>query len=274
MAWTDDLKRDFIKCLLNHTVAICGTYEYTFGDDLRERAYAYSGCVVASANYWHVLTAGHAIKDHIAKCQSGRVRITGRVLADCFGEAAVHREPLPFDPVTRVTYHRHTERGLDYAVFTLRSDEVEVLRRNGIQPFPFRNDHLTENEFDRYFIVGFPEESTDSSLCSSDQAGVSLRPVCVPVRPIADDVRANGRITLHIVDRGSMESLVGLSGGPVFAIRQDGKQLQLYLLAIQSSWDERETAFACSIGDVFEDFRAYIHAQFDVTGTQLGPQSD
>ena len=151
--WTDEALKKFLKYLLNHTVAIAGTYEYTTGPKL-ERAYAFSGCIVSSANHWHVLTAGHAIQDHVTKSRSSKIQITGRVLADCFGEASTHREPLPFDPVTRIDHCKYVTGGIDYAVFTLTNNEVELLKINGIRPFPFRESPLAQKKLKDTSLLG------------------------------------------------------------------------------------------------------------------------
>ncbi|MCA9078630.1 MAG: hypothetical protein KDA93_26625, partial [Planctomycetaceae bacterium] len=152
------------------------------------------------------------------------------------------------------------EGGLDYAVFTLNDNECKLLQQNGIKTFPFRDNPLSVTSFDRHFIVGFPHEHTDSER-STTQAGVGLKPVCVPVCPIADCPQANGRLAFEIVDKGELQSVVGLSGGPVFGINHDGDQLMVYLVAIQSAWDKASTAFACSIEDVFIDWKQHLESQ-------------
>ena len=139
--WTDDTSRAFLKHLLDHTVVICGTYKHTAPTPNSERAYAYSGCVVASSNNWYVLTAGHAIQGHLTKCQSPQIQITGRVLADFFGAAAAHLQPIPFDPTDRVLHSVYVKGALDYAVFTLTDNEIALLKANGIQTLPFTKNH-------------------------------------------------------------------------------------------------------------------------------------
>jgi hypothetical protein len=255
--WDDDALRTFLKYLLNHTVAICGTYRYTTGTQDPERAYAYSGCVVASASHWHILTAGHAIQGHLANCESPSIQITCRVLADCFGAAANHRHPIPFDPTDRVLHSVYVEGGLDYAVFTLTDNEKALINANGIQTFAFRDKPLSVHDFDRYLVVGFPDEITDAILGQS-QAGVGLQPVCVPLVPVIDSPNANGRMVFRIVEKGTLKSIVGLSGGPVFGLRQCDGQVLVYLLAIQSSWNEVDTTFACTIEDIFNDLREHL----------------
>lgn len=255
--WDDDALRTFLKYLLNHTVAICGTYRYTTGPQDPERAYAYSGCVVASAKNWHILTAGHAIQDHLAICKSPSIQITGRVLADCFGAAAAHSHPIPFDPTDRVLHSVYVVGGLDYAVFTLTDNENALLKANGIQTFAFRDKPLGVQDFDRYFVVGFPDEITDASPGDS-QAGVGLQPVCVPLVPVTDSPNANGRMVFRIVDKGNLKSIVGLSGGPVFGLRQCDGQVLVYLLAIQSTWNKVDTTFACTIEEIFNDLREHL----------------
>jgi len=205
--WTDRDSQIFLKYLLNQTVAIAGTYQHTLGDDQREWAYAYSGCVVASHKHWHVLTAGHAIKGHIRDSSSNGIQITGRVLADCFGKGASHISPIPFDPVTRVDHIHYDEGGLDYAVFTLTDNECQLLQKNGIKSLPFRDKPLKHRDFDRHFIVGFPDEKT-AAIPSSGQAGIGLQPVCVPVRPIDANAcpKANGRLAFEIVDKGELRA--------------------------------------------------------------------
>ena len=100
--WSESDLQTFLRYLLNHTVAIAGTYRHTRGDARHERPYAYSGCVISSKLHWHVLAAGHAIKDHIHDTSTDGIEITGRVLVDCFGHTAAYKAPIPFDPVTRI----------------------------------------------------------------------------------------------------------------------------------------------------------------------------
>lgn len=254
--WSESDLQIFLKYLLNSTVAIAGTYRHTRGNAQQERAYAYSGCLVASRDHWHILTAGHAIKDHIRDISSDGVEVTGRVLADCFGASANHIDPLPFDPVDRVDHAHYVEGDLDYALFTLTSTEREALQKNGLKALPFRSEPLSVTAFERYFIVGFPESSTEA-VPTDGKACVNLQPVCIPVVPNSNCETANGRLAFTIIDQGNLESIVGLSGGPVFGINRHDDQLLVYLVAIQSSWDKNKTAFACKIEDVFNHYRQH-----------------
>ena len=252
--WTDLELRKFLSYLMNHVVGIIGNYEYTGEQNPESRAYAYTGCVVASATHWHVLTAGHAIKEHKYHLASSSIRITGQVLADGFGSAVQRRRPIPFDTIGRVDHFEYQSGGLDYAIYTLTRDESSLLSGNGIKPFPFRDKPLTETTFDSYFIVGFPLERTDAAPALGNRGGVGMEPNAIPVRPV-EHPSAKGRLAFQISDKGTLESIVGLSGGPVFGIRQIKDEALVHLLAIQSTWDFKSVAFSCKIEDVFRDFQ-------------------
>lgn len=254
--WNQEQLKAFLKQLLSNVVAIAGTYRHTRGEEMHERPYAFSGCVVRNGEDWSVLTAGHAIEKHVRDCKSDGVQIVSRVLADCFGTNAVHFAPIPFDPVSRVDHCLNEPGGLDYALFRIDRNERDLLVSNGIQPFLFRSTPLTESCFDRYFIVGFPEERLDTSVFKDGNANVILQPVCVPVRPIEAQryPESNGRLVFEIIDKGDLGSIVGLSGGPVFGISHVDDKMHVYLLAIQSAWDKKSIAFACSIEDICHDW--------------------
>ena len=78
------------------------------------------------------------------------------------------------------------------------------------------------------------------------------------MKPSKDHSQANGRLALDILDKGGLDSIVGLSGGPVFGIHRAGDEMLVHLIAIQSSWDQRATAFACFVEDVFLDWKQHL----------------
>jgi hypothetical protein len=56
------------------------------------------------------------------------------------------------------------------------------------------------------------------------------------------------RFVAEIADLGDLQSIEGMSGGPVFGLaRQDGR-LKYWPVAVQSSWDRRtKTIYACPL---------------------------
>jgi len=249
--------RSFLKQLLNHTVAICGTYVTTTDPARTEGAYAFSGCVVARDDHWYVLTAGHAIEKHIEGCNSPAIIITGRVLADFFGADAQHAHPIPFDAADRVLHFVNIDGGLDYAAFRLTDNEAALLKANGINAMPFRDTPLNVEDYEHFFVVGFPDEIT-KPLPTHTQAGVGLRPDLLPLTPVLDSPKANGRLVFRIKDKGTLESIVGLSGGPVFGCRANDGYVEVSLLAIQSEWNKVDTTYACAINDIYIDLQSHL----------------
>ena len=277
--WTEERRQEFLQYLGIHLVAITGSYRHL--DAARkptgeEKKYNYSGCVVSLNSTWYVLTAGHAIQEFIGAVKSGGVLITGRVLADYFGVNAKNRDPFPFDIMdTSNVYIDDDILGLDYALLRLSEMQRKLLQANGIMPFPlYVTSRPSENEFYQYFVVGFPEERVDLTSTEMHQrVSIFLQPNCIPLKRLTNDTRTtHPRFQAEIVEMGDLNSIVGMSGGPIFGFVDRGSTQDCYLWAVQSRWDSRtRTVYGCLLDEVYADFQSKLHLQCE-DGDLVPPQ--
>ena len=237
--WTEETRQKFLRYLGRHLVALTGSYRLT--DDAatsEERPFNYTGCIVTANGEWFVLTAGHAIQAHVKAVNEGLIEITGRVLADYFGINAANRQPIPFDIIEQPKiYTDDVTSGLDYALLTLNSNQRQLLESNDIMPLRICAAPLPPlDQLYRYFVVGFPEERVDLTPTPLDRpVNVAIQPHCVPLQREPDDTRARyPRFRGRIIEMGDLQSIVGLSGGPIFGFVNQGDHQDYYLVAIQS----------------------------------------
>ncbi len=259
--WTEERRQAFLRYLGRHLVALTGSYRLLDADGQptgAERPYNYSGCVVSFNATWYVLTAGHAIEDFMAAIGNNQILITGRVLADYFGVGATDQHPVPFDIADAPkVFLDDTTAGLDYALLRLGDMQRQLLQANGILAFPLHvANRPADEEFYRYVVVGFPEERVDLSPTPSHQpANVLVQPHCIPLARLENDVTTtHPRFRGQIVEMGDLQSIVGMSGGPIFGFVNRGTSQDCYLWAVQSRWHEpTQTVYACMLDAIHAD---------------------
>jgi hypothetical protein len=118
-----------------------------------------------------------------------------------------------------------------------------------------------EIDFEEAFVLGLPNE-----LMPLADGSLQPRPAIIPVT-ILDDVEENTiypRFVGRLFDNVTLESMEGMSGGPIFGVGLSPDGMRRYwVIAIQSSWlPTKRIVFGCPV-PVFASLVEYKLQQFD-----------
>nr|WP_281722859.1 hypothetical protein [Nitrosomonas nitrosa] len=246
--------RSALRFFCRHLVGLCVTYRHRdSGHHEHLRFAAYSGTLIRVGDSILFLTAGHVLREVEAARQSAGVEIRDAVLADTFGlRSASGDQPIPFDLLgARLFYIDDEAAGLDFGVIVLSPYYVRLLAANGmvaLEEDNWRRQHTVQ--FDGYAMLGFPEEFTSQRV---DALGAGLvSPTMLSVRrlevpPEGTPPTTYPRFIGEIDRRINIQSIRGMSGGPIFGFRLS-PDVRYWVVAIQSSWlPSQRVVFGCSL---------------------------
>jgi len=173
--------------------------------------------------------------------------------------AVYNAEELPVD-LTALQMYTLEDLGIDFGIALITPFYMQALDAGGYATrITQQKWHDTPSWLpEGYCILGYPMERTEKSTKAVQDAGYKVRtllpiPTCLPVRKLSrDDPRLSGKRIdpelflgeiLSFVDapHAQPRSIVGMSGGPVFAIARnpDGRTIDYQLAGIQSGWFEQ-----------------------------------
>ena len=253
---TSGTESEFLKHLGNHYLAIVYTYAAT--ESAYEGCMAYSCCLVKKGGVFFILTAGHAINDLVEHLREKKIRITGRYLVDIYGSGAKSSVPIPFDPLS-VPRRIIDNDGLDYALLQVPSNTQELLKANGLDPYPLKvADRPPESDFYKYIVVGFPSEKVECDISpEKEKVCVVTQPYGIELLRQADDnSKKKPRFHGKIAGPVPLKSPKGMSGGPIFGlVRKDDETDDAYLVAVQHSKGEgnSDDIFGSLIDEIWND---------------------
>lgn len=273
--WSEERLKGLLKIFGQHLVAMSGAYE-TLDEDqkvIEEKAYNFTGFVIAFKGNWFIVTAGHVLQNFERDARNEKVKITGRVLADYFGSEAKTNQPIPFDILEEPkVFIDDKSLGVDLGIIHLREYYRNLLKANGVIPAPFRQEAITDySQFYGFSIFGFPEESVGQvGTTTGGQAVIGVQPHLVPISLSVEaptDDSPIPRLIGQATDIGNLDSIVGMSGGPLFAYRQVDDDTMYEVIGVQSRWIKKSrTTFACP-------FVNFLNVVFEVA-TKLAEENE
>jgi len=258
-----------VRSLAKHFVSL--TWQDTTPGERAERNagagqhFAVSGFLASVNGHWFLVTAGHILREIEGALVRGQ-SLEGWRLDDSWSlEAkrlqsadAKRLESVPFDfPDAPKIYI--DEKGADYALIYIRPLVRDALRANGCEPID-ETSWTAEwpSDFDFYVLLGLPDDLAE------DRSGGLIEKylVALPVTPVADPPetlrspwpRFYGKVPLPLeVGTGKwLTSIKGMSGGPLFAIKNQADGRQAYwITGVQSGWDADEKVIAAAPSKVF-----------------------
>lgn len=222
------------------------------GNEPKAECYFFSGFVMQFGRSWFWVTAGHIIKnieEHLAQGVVSRFR-----LIDHYGFGGDHSNAVPFDYEGAWRYYVFDEvEGLDFGAVeigsfyrqTLEANEVAVVRKADWRM-------LNPCRFPSFVVTGLAEDSIErSKTYKSDHYVVRGKAVpslvlCSQVEVPEDWERPYQRIAGNISPNWPAGSIVGMSGGPVFGLRN--RPYRTRVIGVQSSWRKAErVSLVCPI---------------------------
>ena len=259
-----------IKCFSQHLLALVGTY-VTADESVRDQYakygvppsaerihFVYSGVPVIHDDKWYVLTAGHSIAPYVDAIAKQQIFSTGVSLVDSLGTDDPVSPAFPFEIKDNFDFAiDEPEIGLDYAMLRLSQNHVDLIKTNVVTPLKMELSDSGGLLLDRNHVaMGFPTEKTD--LLSVNPGGINdiyLKPYSVPILRNNNDDCEFPRFVGRIKNMDNLDSIVGISGGPIFCFSDDGKRYTI--AAVQSRWDPKtKTVYATEISSIIRHFSA------------------
>lgn len=218
------------------------------------------GIIVASATLYahdddlYLLTAGHVITE--IGCELKKFIEKGVphniFLYDVFGTSPLPKMPVAFYS-SWYKNNKFLNSALDIGAIKLDARTAHLLILNQIKPFVAQDCIYddTDDPIQAYFMMGFPVE-----LCHPHP-----EPVLVTIKRLPDEDR---RLVGRIQVKDSLNSIKGMSGGPIIGLHQSGRYT---LQAIQSAWvsNTKEKIFgslALNAFVLFNDIDQHDPSQF------------
>lgn len=226
----------------------------------------FSGIVMSFHGTWYCATAGHCIRDFQEMYDREDLEIEHMFLADHFGRDATSFTGHPFNLKERddsmITMIDDEKMGLDFGMIQLQSLERQGMEKNGIVPVTEDRWMPQDNVvFDRHFLLGAPAE--EASVV--DGIGTFLanpKTALFNVHPVDEQMTIVPEIpwlAFRIPDSVPLESIAGMSGGPIFGARLEGDAYRYWITALQSRWNEKKRiAFACPLPEFSRVFQATL----------------
>jgi hypothetical protein len=251
--------------------------------------WAISGFVIEVAGEVFLVTAGHCL----AKVEEYRERgctVKGWHLDDAAWisdrhtglgvtafETARYNGICPFLYDEAVKGHIHDDNlGADYGIVHLRTMYRLQLLANRIVPLGADSWPTKRRNFERFWLLGIPEET----VAVQGEVWMDKTIRLLELDPLAQEQapehmrKAFPRQFYKIIDgmddpNEPLDSIVGMSGGPVFAAREINDEMRYWLVGIQSGWDSTSRVVAvCPV-----DHRLFRVAQTTVK-TLLSPNKE
>ena len=203
-----------------------------------ERSLVFSGFLVAVAGQWFFVAAGHileAVRDALASGYTfDRWRLDDQTAGNAFKGMAV---PLAFDPDEWLVVENE-ELGLDYAALPLLEMYRLPLAAGGVQPLveDAWGDHVTDR--DHWLLVGIPRESVSFDGAKT----ITARVVMAPLSPCDEPEAAGQKVAnqfyakLHDDEDGVVADIDGMSGGPIFGLKNVDDKWKCQVIGVQSGW--------------------------------------
>ena len=245
--------RRFYALVCRHFVVLTGTY-FQLDDSGKptsgELLFTYSAFVMSFGGVWFLITAGHVIKEINEYIHHKNIKIREFDLLDWTGTDAKHDTLIPFDYESAAPNELwNKERGVDFGFLVLSDHYKTLLQANGIIAFEEKDwiKQPKDEDYVAYCVLGVPKQLVEQKL------GVSITGVPyigtlsaellwlrrVPESLDPGQTTQFPRFVAEITDLGDLQTIEGMSGGPVFGLAKRDGQLKYWPVAIQSSWERK-----------------------------------
>jgi hypothetical protein len=234
----------FVKSMCRHLVVLSGEYEsYDEGKLLKRGIFALSGFVLRLHDHRFWCTAGHCLTKLDTAIRNGSLKLFNVGWFDGFGPEAKHSQKYPYEYEPSCGFPiDEGEHGLDFGVIPLDSVTVQNFDANGVKDVGRENwEHQHELSFDKYMICGVPSHLSQEWESPDGTLNGAVRPVLIPIERIdpfeLDQPPPEDWFVGKICDHVQIDSIEGMSGGPIFGFRAlSGGRAVYHIVALQSRW--------------------------------------
>ena len=239
---TEDQK--FLNAFNRHFVSLCWVdcEIDSDGDAIKNpRLFCTSGFVIEYQGEWLWITAGHLLNqlDNLLSKNNRRMVQSQLIAGWNSDEETISR--IPFDYRRCLTYYVDDDNeGSDLGIAYLPEELKQALSDVGV--VPIRNLALPEQDYDQYLMHGLPKQEQRDDIQYSDEGidcAASVMPVVFRVFPLDSETGGFSKTTRQrfyasIPAEVRLETLNGVSGGPIYALKQKGDRVDYHLAAIQN----------------------------------------
>jgi hypothetical protein len=243
-----DLSAEFLKEAAKHFV--CLTYLESRNAVSAQR---FASCfVIEVEGTWFLVTAGHVIQGVRDAIRRG-ANLNQFFLHDrTAGHNFDFSLPYDFNERDWIVVEEDPE-GTDYAAAPLSMLFTEGLKAGGIKPISERAWGLHEHTaYPVWLLLGVPAESakTSGAARTLNLTLLPLKPAVAPPNAIVVN-RTFAQIASSPRDSALVSDIAGMSGGPIFGVREDAAGLKYWVIGIQSSWFASSRVVSFCPVDVF-----------------------
>ena len=228
-------------------------------DGTEIRVHVFSGFVIAVEGEWFYVTAGHILRRVAAALAAGSSfdvwRFGDQTAGNRFASTAI---PYAFDSADWFVLE-DSDKGLDYATVHLGGLYRQMLDAGGVLPLDGNSWSDNTVEHEHWALVGIPSESVSYDQRSQITARVVMAPLIATSAPVSAGNRAQNQFYAKLAEDSEnvLNDVDGMSGGPIFMIRDAGDTWEYNLIGVQSAW--------------YRDSRVIAACPFTLFGTALEP---
>jgi hypothetical protein len=202
------------------------------------RIHVFSGFVVAVKGEWFYMTAGHILRDIRSALAAGSKfdiwRFGDQTAGNQFHDTAV---PYDFD-IEKWFVLEDADLGLDYATVHIGGLFRQLLEAGGVSALDKNawGDHLTEH--DHWVLIGIPKETVAYDGKTIISARFVMAPLNQTTGPLPAEKKADNQFYAALADGSEnfVNDVDGMSGGPVFMLRQIENLWKYKVIGVQGAW--------------------------------------
>jgi hypothetical protein len=205
-----------------------------------------SAFLIDVSGQWVLVTAGHILKGIEDKLANG-YEFSQWTLHDALSNTSIHQNSIPFPFDWAAKGHCNSDDGADFGLVALSPVIRANLEANGKRAITRQAwEQDMPSEFEGYLMLGLPSQFQGVRHLGSSATIVEITPTVIPVIRLHDPPeefvsefpRFYARLHDPLVDAKGiiLESIDGMSGGPIFGYQRIGHETRYWALAIQSGW--------------------------------------
>ena len=210
---------------------------FTLEKEQDTQSFVVTAFVLSVSDQWFLITAGHWIRDIEILTDQNGYDITRCQLIDSLGLGATHPEPIPFDYKGSYPTCLSDDYAFDYGVMVLSTYYKQLLNTNKVQALTEEVWKSQPIDIDFYMLLGIPAQ-----LVKVDSSSIERAPTLLKVETMSEKPDGFTEVSVplfygRIALGEGVQSIEGMSGGPVFGFHQNEKgELRYWLTALQSRW--------------------------------------
>lgn len=211
-----------------------------FIPDKPEKPHVFSGFVMAIADEWFYVTAGHILRAVRAALTNGSTFDIWRLGDQTAARGKFNHTAIPFDfNLENWLVIEDEALGIDYAAVHLGALYRLQLEAGSVEAFQKDawSDHMVTS--DHWALVGIPSESVSYDGKTNIGARFVLAPLSKADAPEQAGKRAENQFYARLAEdyEGVVRDIDGMSGGPVVNLKYGDEAGWRYgLIGVQSAW--------------------------------------